>query len=404
MLAASIPSRLFRQLLIALIRLRCLFQSLSLKGNYLTTAADIRHVLELPNLAVLDIQGNRIDDEEVVDVLAEMPSLKVLYLQSNDVVKKIKQYRKTLIYRCRQLKYLDDRPVFEDERRRVDAWGHALDESGGDLKAAQEAERQELDAIRREKKERDDRNFLLFEQMMIEGRRKRQEEEAERKKKAEKPELGGGGDSNNDEDEVNPFSGERIVPVQDCAFLQQEREKRWAAVVNAPDALTRPCSDHTRAGTNQEAAESSNQEAGQDAATIPVDSRRLEVLHQCATVGAGTFSSRDPFVDASFQVITPEPPLVNSGGDLGVLLPPPAPTVHAECIKEEVRAEVQALKAAKASEAAAMAAPLAPPPAPITATVATVIEASRITEVPLPPQPTASSSTSAEHTNVDELD
>jgi dynein assembly factor 1 len=375
-------------------------QSLSLKGNYLTTASDIRHVLELPNLAVLDIQGNRIDDAEVVDVLAEMPSLKVLYLQGNDVVKKIKQYRKTLIYRCRQLKYLDDRPVFEDERRRVDAWGHALDESGGDLKVAQEAERQELDAIRREKKERDDRNFLLFEQMMIEGRRKRQEEEEERKKKADKPELGGG-DSNNDEDEVNPFSGERIVPVQDCAFLQQEREKRWAAVVNTPDVLTRPTSEATSTGNNQEATESNDQEAGQDTAIIPVDSRRLEVLHQCATVGAGTFSSRDPFVDASFQVIAPEPPLVNSGGDLGVLLPPPAPMAHAEGIKEKVRDEVQALKAGRASEAAALVAPLVPPPAPTSVTVAGM---SSITEVPSPPQRAASSSTSAEHTNVDELD
>lgn len=384
-------------------------QSLSLKGNYLTTAADVRHVLELPNLAVLDIQGNRIDDAEIVDVLAQMPSLKVLYLQGNDVVKKVKQYRKTLIYRCRQLKYLDDRPVFDEERRRVDAWGRALDESGGDLEAAQDAERQELDAIRREKKERDDRNFLLFEQMMIEGRRKRQEEEERKKnKEREKPELGGG---NNDEDEVNPFSGERIVPVQVCAFLQQEREKRWAAVVDAPDALTRPSGAVVSVGNNQEVTEANDQEAGGDSGAIPVDTRRLEVLHQCVTVGAGTFSSRDPFVDASFQVVAPEPPLVNVSGGADVLLPPPAPTAHAELIKEKARAKVQALKSAKAADAGAPNTPLAPPPAPISAAITGVIAATGTTEVPLPPQPAPPSSSAsasephpAAHTNVDELD
>jgi hypothetical protein len=34
-------------------------------------------------------------------------------------VKQIKHYRKTVIARCKDLRYLDDRPVFEEERRRV---------------------------------------------------------------------------------------------------------------------------------------------------------------------------------------------------------------------------------------------------------------------------------------------
>uniref|UniRef100_K3WU80 Dynein assembly factor 1, axonemal homolog n=1 Tax=Globisporangium ultimum (strain ATCC 200006 / CBS 805.95 / DAOM BR144) TaxID=431595 RepID=K3WU80_GLOUD len=204
--------------------------SLALKSNYLVTAQDIEHVLTLPNLSVLDIQSNRVTDVNIVDILAQMPELKVLYLQGNDVVKHIKQYRKTLVYRCRKLKYLDDRPVFDDERRRVEAWGKALDASQGDYKAAQEAERDEMDAIRREKKERDELNFLHFEQMMIEGRRKRKEEEeaaAKAKREGESPEA---------VVEVSPFSGEKILNVQDCEFIQREREKRWEAVVNAPSA------------------------------------------------------------------------------------------------------------------------------------------------------------------------
>ena len=46
-----------------------------------------------------------------------MENLAVLYLHGNDVCKKIQHYRKTIIHRLHKLKYLDDRPVFEDERR-----------------------------------------------------------------------------------------------------------------------------------------------------------------------------------------------------------------------------------------------------------------------------------------------
>ncbi|TYZ57156.1 hypothetical protein PybrP1_004151 [[Pythium] brassicae (nom. inval.)] len=277
--------------------------SLALKGNYIVAAQDIEHVLKLPNLSVFDLQSNRITDAGVVDVLAQMPELKVLYLQGNDVVKYIKQYRKTVIFRCRKLKYLDDRPVFADERRRVEAWGSALEASNGDYKAAQEAEREEMEVIRREKKELDELNFLHFEQMMIEGRRKRKEDEAEvERKKNERqtdgPEQQRDGDPVDAASDVSAFSGERILPVQDCEFLQQEREKRWAAVVNANDGVSARIDNQAK--EQQQLSSSVGAEREEASAVIPVDTRRLEVLHQCATVGSGSHSSRDPFVDASF--------------------------------------------------------------------------------------------------------
>lgn len=348
-------------------------QTLALKNNYLTTADDLRHVLKLPNLAVLDIQSNRINDANVVDVLAQMPSLKVLYLQGNELVKLVKQYRKTLIYRCRQLKYLDDRPVFEEERRRVDAWGKALDASCGDYKAAQEAERDELDAIRREKKERDERNFLLFEQMMIDGRRKRQEDEAVKARR---------GPDNNAEHEVNPFSGEKILPVQDCAFLQQQREKRWEAVVNSPDVFVSPSSGASDNNNTTDSQQATSNESNQSEGVGDVDERRLEVLHQCATVGSGGSSSRDVFVDSVFQVTRRE-----RHEDSPACVPPPAPAV--------------------------ISSPTAPSSTPDTssnahsssATVTHItIEQERV-EVTLPPAPSQVPSTSSvNHTPVDELD
>ncbi len=56
----------------------------------------------------------------VDEVLAKMPELKVLYLKGNPCVKKLtggKSYRKYTIARIGGLTYLDDRPVFKDDRR-----------------------------------------------------------------------------------------------------------------------------------------------------------------------------------------------------------------------------------------------------------------------------------------------
>jgi dynein assembly factor 1 len=51
-----------------------------------------------------------------------MPSLAVLYLTGNPVCKKIANYRKTIIAAIPTLKYLDDRPVFEDDRIYAEAF------------------------------------------------------------------------------------------------------------------------------------------------------------------------------------------------------------------------------------------------------------------------------------------
>lgn len=47
----------------------------------------------------------------------KMPELAVVYLQNNGFNKKISHYRKTLISKIPNMKYIDDKPVFEDEKR-----------------------------------------------------------------------------------------------------------------------------------------------------------------------------------------------------------------------------------------------------------------------------------------------
>lgn len=51
-----------------------------------------------------------------------MPKIAVLYMQSNQFNKKISHYRKVLITKLPTIKYIDDKPVFDDEKRFAEAW------------------------------------------------------------------------------------------------------------------------------------------------------------------------------------------------------------------------------------------------------------------------------------------
>ena len=45
-----------------------------------------------------------------------------MYLTGNEIIKKIEDYRRVLIAKLPCLKYLDDRPVFKDDRRYAEAF------------------------------------------------------------------------------------------------------------------------------------------------------------------------------------------------------------------------------------------------------------------------------------------
>jgi dynein assembly factor 1 len=71
---------------------------------------------------VLDLSQNNIEDPSVIETFKQMPNLKVLYLKGNPFVQKIPQYRRRVIASLSNLTYLDERPVFPDERKRAEAW------------------------------------------------------------------------------------------------------------------------------------------------------------------------------------------------------------------------------------------------------------------------------------------
>jgi len=168
--------------------------TLQVANNRLCGVEDIEHLRECPSIGVLDLQNNKLEDPACLEVLAAMPVLRVLQIQGNPLTRKIKHYRKTVIARCQELTYLDDRPVFEDERRTTRAWAeagaaHKAEEEGGAVTAvmlaealadgsfqmdkAHAAEKAERLLIKEEKEEKDRRNREAFQNMLYDSRMKR---------------------------------------------------------------------------------------------------------------------------------------------------------------------------------------------------------------------------------------
>jgi dynein assembly factor 1 len=105
-----------------------------------------------------------------------MPELRVLYLLDNKMIKGIKNYRKTMTVKLPKLSYLDDRPVFPEDRRHAEAFAR-----GGI-----EEERKERETIKQENNAREERNRKAFKDMIAKAKEERKAaKEAEAKLKAE---------------------------------------------------------------------------------------------------------------------------------------------------------------------------------------------------------------------------
>merc|ERR1712216_524294 len=86
-------------------------------------------------------------------------------LKGNPVLRNIPNYRKTVIASLPDLKYLDDRPVFEEDRRYAEAFVAAGLEGGRGMRRI----------IKKEKEEYHTRQLVAFQRMMAEGKERKRE-------------------------------------------------------------------------------------------------------------------------------------------------------------------------------------------------------------------------------------
>lgn len=158
-------------------------RTLCLGTNQLSDPEDIEGLLECPSISTLDLKNNKLEDPRVLDILEQMPNLTVLYLKGNPIVGKTKFYRKNLIARMPKLKYLDDRPVFEKDRLRAEAWVKGF--KNGGVEGGRAAEKEEMKRQREEEEQRDLRNMAAFDEMIRKARAEREKERKEREARGE---------------------------------------------------------------------------------------------------------------------------------------------------------------------------------------------------------------------------
>lgn len=168
--------------------------SLNLSNNFIERLENLRHLKSLNTLTItknkiglggvddilelqgtditcVDIQDNLIWDVDVLpEVFVQMPGLRVLYLKGNPCAKQIPNYRKSVTAYCSDLRYLDDRPVFPEDRRAAEAFNR------GGL----EEERAERRRIREENSARHEANMKAFRLMCDEAQSRGREYKAMR--------------------------------------------------------------------------------------------------------------------------------------------------------------------------------------------------------------------------------
>ncbi|CAH1398955.1 unnamed protein product [Nezara viridula] len=97
-------------------------QTLDINNNYIETMEDIEHLRECKSLKNIDLAHNYIRDPNSIEIFANMASLKTLSLIGNPIIGKMKNYRRNMILKCRNLTALDERMINTVERKAVEAW------------------------------------------------------------------------------------------------------------------------------------------------------------------------------------------------------------------------------------------------------------------------------------------
>jgi len=161
---------------------------LNLSKNGIMRIGDIQEIKELPALRNFDMSHNCMDEAEgVIEFFADCPSLVLLRLNGNQGISNISHYRKRMVNAMPKLNYLDDRPVFEVEKRSCAAWANGGHEAMHKAKRDYNKEREDQCRVDQDRKQllTDRRNQAIA--RMDREQREREEQAAKLAEAGSKP-------------------------------------------------------------------------------------------------------------------------------------------------------------------------------------------------------------------------
>ena len=101
--------------------------SIELDHNQIRNFQSLSGLTECPSLENLNISHNKIilennNENQLFEILQKLPNLKVLRMEGNPFVRNMTNYRRRIINILPELRFLDDAPVTDHDRRLAAAW------------------------------------------------------------------------------------------------------------------------------------------------------------------------------------------------------------------------------------------------------------------------------------------
>ena len=161
-------------------------ENLYISKNSLSTIQNLEGLLNLKSLSLLDIQNNpfSVSPDELIIFLNKLEKLKVLYLKG-DITRLIPNYRRTLIVKIKNLTYLDDKPIKNEDKIGAEAYFKGGYQAEKEARIKYREENDKVIQIRKREKEMmeisfDERKKLALNSLQLEYNKRKNELENEK--------------------------------------------------------------------------------------------------------------------------------------------------------------------------------------------------------------------------------
>ena len=161
-------------------------ENLYISKNSLSAIQNLEGLLNLKSLSLLDIQNNpfSVSPDDLITFLNKLEKLKVLYLKG-DITRLIPNYRRTLIVKIKNLTYLDDKPIKNEDKVGAEAYFKGGYQAEKEARIKYREENDKVIQIRKREKEMmeisfDERKKLALNSLQLEYNKRKNELENEK--------------------------------------------------------------------------------------------------------------------------------------------------------------------------------------------------------------------------------